>query len=158
MASRYIDSLRNAFSIEELRERLLFTALMLLIVRVGSFISVPGVDPSVIGAHNVGNNTLFGMFNMFVGGAYEHAAIFSLGIMPYISASIIIQLFGAVVPYFQKLQQEGEEGRKQINTITRYLTVALSFAQGIAIAISIQSADIGGNRSIVPETVQGAAF
>jgi preprotein translocase subunit SecY len=158
MASRYIDSLRNAFGIEELRERILFTALMLLIVRLGSFIAVPGVDVAALSSTSVNANTLFGMFNLFVGGAYENAAIFALGIMPYISASIIVQLFGAVVPYFQKLQQEGEEGRKRLNTITRYLTVGLSFAQGIAIAISIQQMDIGGNRSPVPDAVQGMTF
>src|SRR5687768_4076526 len=103
-------------------------------------------------------NTLFGMFNMFTGGAYENAAIFALGIMPYISASIIVQLFGAVIPYFQKLQQEGEEGRKQINNMTRYLTIALAFAQGVAIAFSLQSADAGGGTSMIPEQVQSMAF
>jgi len=95
---------------------------------------------------------------MFTGGAYENAAIFALGIMPYISASIIIQLFGAVVPYFQKLQQEGEEGRKQINNMTRYLTIALAFAQGVAIAFSLQTADAGGGTSMIPEQVQGMSF
>src|SRR5687767_6455034 len=108
--NRFLSSLRNAFAIEELRERIIFTALMLLIVRAGSFISVPGVDISTVGSSDMAANTLFGMFNMFTGGAYENAAIFALGIMPYISASIIVQLFGAVIPYFQKLQQEGEEG------------------------------------------------
>src|SRR3954471_24748435 len=115
--SKLTESLRNVFKIEELRERILFTALMLLVVRVGSFISVPGIDVSALKQAKIaGNGTPFGMFDMFVGGAYSNAAIFALGIMPYISASIIIQLLGAVVPYFQKLQQEGEEGRKQINT------------------------------------------
>jgi preprotein translocase subunit SecY len=157
--NKFIESLRNVFRIEELRQRLGFTALMLLIVRVGAFISVPGVDVSILRETKLaGNNTLFGLFDMFVGGAYSNAAIFALGIMPYISASIIIQLLTAVVPYFQKLQQEGEEGRKQINSLTRYFTVALSVAQGIAIAISLQTADAGGGHSIVPPAVHGIPF
>jgi preprotein translocase subunit SecY len=156
--NRFFNSLRNAFQIEELRERILFTALMLLIVRVGSFISVPGVDMSRIGQGAMGSDTLFGMFNMFVGGAYQNAAIFALGIMPYISASIIVQLFGAVVPFLQKLDQEGEEGRKQKNNITRYLTVLLAFAQGIAIAISLQQLDTGNGIPAVLPSVQGPAF
>jgi preprotein translocase subunit SecY len=132
---------------------------MLLVVRVGSFISVPGINVTAL--HNagaVGNNTLFGMFDMFVGGAYSNAAIFSLGIMPYISTSIIIQLLGAVVPYFQKLQQEGEEGRKQINNLTRYGTVLLSFAQGVAIAISLQARDLGNGTSAVAPGAHGLPF
>ncbi len=157
--SRLTDTLRNVFKIEELRQRIAFTALMLLVVRVGSFISVPGIDVSALkNAQLAGSNTLFGLFDMFVGGAYSNAAIFALGIMPYISASIIIQLLGAVVPYFQKLQREGEEGRKQINTLTRYFTVLLAFAQGIAIAISLQTADAGAGRSVVAAAVQGAPF
>ena len=156
--NRFFTSLRNAFAIEELRERILFTALMLLIVRVGSFISVPGVDMSQIGQSSMNANTLFGMFNMFVGGAYQNAAIFALGVMPYISASIIVQLFGAVVPYLQKLDQEGEEGRKQKNNITRYLTVLLAFAQGIAIAISLQETPIGNGVPAVLPAVAGPTF
>jgi len=132
--------------------------LMLLIVRVGSFIAVPGMNLSQVGAGNMNANTLFGMFNMFVGGAYENGAIFALGIMPYISASIIVQLFGAVVPYLQKLDQEGEEGRKQKNNLTRYLTVLLAFAQGIAIAISLQETPVGNNTAAVLEAVQGPTF
>lgn len=157
--SKFTESLRNVWKIEELRQRLIFTGLMLLVVRVGSFISVPGVDVSLLKSTEVaGGNTLFGMFDMFVGGAYSNAAIFALGIMPYISASIIVQLAGAVVPYFQKLQQEGEQGRRQLNAYTRYITVALSFAQGMAIAISLQTADAGGGKSIVPDSVHGAPF
>lgn len=157
--SKFTDSLRNVWKIEELRQRLIFTGLMLLVVRVGSFIAVPGVDVSMLeSAKLAGSGTLFGMFDMFVGGAYSNAAIFSLGIMPYISASIIVQLGGAVVPYFQKLQQEGEQGRRQLNAFTRYITVFLSFAQGMAIAISLQTADAGGGQSIVPESVHGAPF
>lgn len=157
--SKFTESLRNVWKIEELRQRLVFTGLMLLVVRVGSFISVPGVDVTMLkDVQLAGGNTLFGMFDMFVGGAYSNAAIFALGIMPYISASIIVQLAGAVVPYFQKLQQEGEQGRRQLNAYTRYITVGLSFAQGMAIAISLQTADAGGGKSIVPGAVHGAPF
>jgi len=157
--SRLTESLRNVFKIEELRQRIVFTALMLLVVRVGSFISVPGIDMAALqNTEAAGSGTLFGLFDMFVGGAYSRAAIFALGIMPYISASIIIQLMGAVVPYFQKLQREGEEGRKQINTLTRYFTVALAFAQGIAISIDIQSRMAPGGHSVVPDTIHGLPF
>ncbi len=159
--SKFTDSVRNAWRIEELRERLLFTGGMLLIVRLGAFISVPGVDvQAVAAAGSASSNTLFGMFDMFVGGAYSKAAIFALGIMPYISASIIFQLLGAVVPYFQKLQNEGEEGTRKITTWTRYLTVILSFAQGIFIAISLESPGnpaTGGHSIIVPG-VAGPVF
>ncbi|MBS1913798.1 MAG: preprotein translocase subunit SecY [Bacteroidetes bacterium] len=156
--SRLTEGLRNVFKIEELRQRLLFTGLMLLVVRVGSFISVPGINVKAV-LHNTtsGSNTLFGFFDMFVGGAYTKGAIFALGIMPYISASIIVQLLTAVMPYFQKLQQEGEQGRKQLNSITRYLTVGLSFAQGLAIALSLQSQS-AGNVPVVNEALQGVPF
>lgn len=157
--SRFSEGLRNVFKIEELRQRILFTALMLLVVRVGSFISVPGIDVKALKLGQMtDSNTIFGLFDMFVGGAYSNAAIFSLGIMPYISASIIVQLLGAVVPYFQKLQQEGEQGRKQLTTMTRYFTVFLAFAQGIAIAISLQTDMAGGNRAMVNPEVHGMAF
>jgi len=157
--SKLTDTLRNVWKIEELRKRILFTAVMLLIVRVGSFVTVPGINLDALksaAASRTGG--LFGLLDMFTGGAYANAAIFALGIMPYISASIILQLLGAVVPYFQKLQQEGEEGRKQINTYTRYFTVLLAFAQGIAIAISLQSTDAGGGTAVVAPVIGGMAF
>lgn len=157
--NKFFESLRNAFKIKELRERILFTGLLLLVVRAGSFIPIPGVDVDLIASANIGGGGLLGMFNTFVGGAYSNAAIFSLGIMPYISASIIIQLLGAVVPSVHKLQREGEEGRRTINNWTRYLTVLLAFAQGIAIAVTIQSATVsGGNQPIVPPSVAGVPF
>lgn len=156
--SKLTESLRNVFKIEELRERILFTALMLLVVRVGSFISVPGVDLAAVRARGAAGGGLFGFVDMFTGGAFSNAAIFALGIMPYISSSIIIQLLGAVVPYFQKLQQEGEEGRKQINALTRYFTVVLAFAQGIAIAFSLQGTDAGTGLAIVPASIPTIPF
>jgi preprotein translocase subunit SecY len=157
--SKFSESLRNVWKIEELRERIKFTALMLLVVRIGAFISVPGINVKALeAAHIAGNNSPLGMLDLFVGGAYSNAAIFSLGIMPYISASIIIQLLSAVVPYFQKLQQEGEQGRRTINSLTRYITVFLSLAQGTAIAISLQTTDAGGGASIVLNSVHGLPF
>lgn len=157
--NKFFESLRNAFKIKELRERIVFTGLLLLVVRAGSFIPIPGVDVDLVGQANIGGGGILGMFNTFVGGAYSNAAIFSLGIMPYISASIIIQLLGAVIPSVHKLQREGEEGRRTINGWTRYLTVVLAFAQGIAIAVSIQQATVaGGNQPIVPPSVGGVPF
>ncbi|MCE2503148.1 MAG: preprotein translocase subunit SecY [Chlorobi bacterium] len=147
--NKFFESLRNAWNITELRERIIFTALMLLVVRAGSFIPLPGVDFTNLGS--IGSGGIGGLFNTFVGGAYSRAAIFSLGIMPYISASIIIQLLGAVVPSVTKMQREGEEGRRTINSWTRYLTVALSFGQGMAIALTIQGGGVGGAPPVPPE-------
>ena len=101
-----IDKLKNIFIIPELRQRILFTIAVLVVVRIGSHIPIPGVDGEALaGAFSNMKNTLFGLFNTFVGGAFEKASLFSLGIMPYISSSIIIQLMGSVVPYFQRLQK-----------------------------------------------------
>ncbi len=155
--NKFFESVRNAFKIVELRERIIFTALMLLVVRVGAFVPIPGVDVTLVDQANIGAGGITGMFNTFVGGAFSNAAIFSLGIMPYISASIIFQLLGAVVPSVHKMQQEGEEGRRTINNWTRYTTVGLAFAQGIAIAFTIQSAAVGDS-SIVPANVHGFPF
>jgi preprotein translocase subunit SecY len=133
--SKLTETFTNIFKIQELRERLLFTMLLLIIVRIGSHITVPGVD-AVLLADTIkksSENTLFGLYDLFVGGAFSHAAIFALGIMPYISASIVIQLLGAVVPYFAKLQKEGEEGRKKITQYTRYGTVAISLMQATGV-------------------------
>ena len=113
--SKLNDSIRNIFKIEELRTRILFTLALLIIVRIGSHVTLPGVDAAVLASamRNQESNTLFGLYDLFVGGAFSNAAVFALGIMPYISASIVIQLLGAVVPFFQKLQAEGENGRKK---------------------------------------------
>jgi preprotein translocase subunit SecY len=134
--SRLTESFRNIFKIEELRERIIFTVTLLVVVRLGSYISLPGVDVAHVSknAASGGGNSLFGLYDMFVGGAFKNAAIFGLGIMPYISASIIIQLLGAVVPYFQKLQKEGEEGRKRITQLTRLGTVIVAALQAWGIS------------------------
>ena len=108
--------------------------------RIGGHITTPGVDPSVLTAFFQGKQgTILGLYDLFAGGNLEKATIFALGIMPYISASIILQLFQAVIPYFEKLAKEGEEGRKKITQYTRYGTVVLSLVQGIGIAIFLES-------------------
>jgi preprotein translocase subunit SecY len=136
--SRLTDSFRNIFKIEELKDRVLFTIFCLMAVRLGSHITLPGVDFNQLDKGS-GAGGLFGLYDMFVGGAFKNAAIFGLGIMPYISASIIIQLLGAVVPYFQKLQKEGEDGRKKITQLTRMGTVLVSIGQASGMAIYLQN-------------------
>lgn len=134
------ESIRNINKIPELRQRILYTLLLLFVYRLGSHITLPGVDASALaGASPMHSNDLFGLFDLFVGGAFARASIFSLGIMPYISASIIIQLLGAVTPYVQKLQKEGEEGRQRINQMTRYGTVMISALQAWGISVSLAS-------------------
>jgi len=145
-----IDTIKNIFKIPELRKRILFTLGILIVYRIGGHIPTPGVDGTVMAEFFKGaKGSLFGLFDMFVGGAFGKATIFSLGIMPYISASIIMQLLGAVVPYFQKLQKEGEEGRRKITQYTRYGTVLISAIQAMATAVFLESLNIGG-RYVVP--------
>lgn len=123
---KLIETIRNINKIEELRNRILYTLGILLIYRLGSYVVIPGVDPGMLS--NLQNQTsdgLLGLLNMFSGGAFSNASIFALGIMPYISASIVIQLLGMAIPFFQRLQREGESGRRKINQITRYLTVVI---------------------------------
>ncbi len=131
---RLITTLKNIWKIKELRQRILFTLGMLMVFRFGSYVVLPGVIPSVLESASQNRNSpndLLGLINVFTGGAFNNAAVFALGIMPYITASIIIQLLGFAVPYFQRLQQkEGESGRKKINQITRLLTVAITMVQG----------------------------
>ncbi|MDD3637314.1 MAG: preprotein translocase subunit SecY [Bacteroidales bacterium] len=123
---RLIETLRNINKIDELRKRILYTLGIILIYRLGSYVVIPGVDPSMLAnLQNQASGGLLGLLNMFSGGAFSNASIFALGIMPYISASIVIQLLGMAIPYFQRLQREGESGRRKINQITRYLTVAI---------------------------------
>ncbi len=127
---RLIETIRNIFKIEELRKRILYTLLIILIYRFGSFVVIPGIDPTQLSAlQNSSDSGLLGLLNMFSGGAFGNASVFALGIMPYITASIIIQLLGMAVPYFQRLQKEGESGRKKLNQIMRYLTVLIVVIQ-----------------------------
>ena len=138
----FITTLQHIWKIKELRNRILFTLMMIAVYRLGSRIVLPGVVPSVLANfnNNRNSNDLLGLINVFTGGAFNNAAIFALGIMPYITASIVIQLLGFAVPYFQRLQQkEGESGRKKINQLTRLLTVAITLVQGGAYLTYIKS-------------------
>ncbi len=130
---KFIETLKNIFKIEELRKRIVYTILLLIVYRLGSFVVVPGIDPTQLA--NLEAQTqdgLMGLLNMFSGGAFGNASIFALGVMPYISASIVIQLLGMMIPYFQKLQREGESGRRKLNQYTRYLTIIILALQGPA--------------------------
>lgn len=129
----FFNSLRNIWSIKELRDRILFTLALLMVYRVGTFIVLPGVVPAAMDTYsqNRKSNDLLGMINLFSGGAFDNAAVLALGVMPYITASIIVQLLGFAIPYFQRLQtKEGESGRKRLNQITRLLTIAITLVQG----------------------------
>ncbi len=132
-----IENFRNIFKIEDLRNRILYVVGVLLVYRIGSYVTMPGVDASMLTAQTGDASSLLGLFDMFVGGAFSRAGVFALGIMPYITAAIIIQLMGAAVPYFQKLQREGEEGRRKINRLTRYGTVGITAVQAIGFGINL---------------------
>lgn len=125
---KFIDTIKNIFSIEELRTRILNTLGFLIIFRIGSFVVLPGVDPSKL----TGASGIFGLLDTLLGGAFSNASVFALGIMPYISASIVLQLMTVAVPYFQKLQKEGDSGRKKISQLTRVLTIVICMAQGFS--------------------------
>jgi len=136
---KFIETLKNIYKIEDLRNRIIYTLGILLIYRLGSFIVIPGVDPSQLTALKQQTESgIMGLLNMFSGGAFANASIFALGIMPYISASIVIQLLGMAIPYFQRLQREGESGRRKINQITRYLTVFILILQAPAYLKNLQ--------------------
>jgi preprotein translocase subunit SecY len=129
----------NMFRIPDLKKKILFTALFLVLYRMGSFVPIPGVDATALQAFfegaREGGNTLFGLLDLFVGGNFERASVFALGIMPYITASIVIQLLGSIIPYFEKLRKEGAEGQKKLNQITRYGTVGLGAFNAITITM-----------------------
>ena len=133
---KLVESLKNIFKIEELRSRILFTLGLLLIYRLGSFVTLPGVDHAVLEQWTQNfasdSSSLMGLLNIFSGGAFSQASIFALGVMPYITASIIIQLLGIMVPYFRKMQREGESGRRTMNQWTRFLTIAVLLLQAPA--------------------------
>jgi preprotein translocase subunit SecY len=127
---RLIQTIKNIFKIEDLRARLLYTFGIILLYRLGKYVTLPGIDPAQLaGLKHQTSSGLMGLLDMFSGGAFSQASIFALGIMPYISASIVVQLLGIVFPYFQKLQKEGESGRRKMNQYTRYLTVAILVLQ-----------------------------
>ena len=123
---KFIETFKNIFKIEELRKRIVYTLLLVLVYRLGCFVVLPGIDATMLASlQSKTQEGLVGLLNMFSGGAFGNASIFALGVMPYISASIVIQLLGMFVPYFKKLQMEGESGRRKMNQITRYLTVLI---------------------------------
>ncbi|MEL6135242.1 MAG: preprotein translocase subunit SecY, partial [Bacteroidota bacterium] len=127
-----IETLKNIFRIPELRERILYTLLLLAVFRLGTFVVLPGIDSEILQREFSSAGGLLEFFNTFLGGAFARGAILALGIMPYISASIVVQLLGAIVPSIQKLRMEGESGQKKINQITRYLTVIVTFGQAVS--------------------------
>lgn len=150
---RLIQTIRNIYKIEDLRIRIINTLGFILIYRLGSYIVLPGIDPALLDKLSTqSKDGLLGLLNMFSGGAFSHASIFALGIMPYISASIVVQLLGMAIPYFQKLQKEGESGRKKLNQITRYLTVIITAGQAPAYLTNLMSQINSASVEINPVT------
>ncbi|MDE6093293.1 MAG: preprotein translocase subunit SecY, partial [Muribaculaceae bacterium] len=136
----FVKTIKNIWTIEELRKRLLATLLLVLVYRLGCYIVLPGISPSDLDALSkfTSSSGLMQLLDMFSGGAFSQASIFALGIMPYITASIVIQLLGMVLPSFQKMQREGESGRQKLNQYTRYLTVLILVLQGPAYLVNLQ--------------------
>ena len=142
---KFIQNLKNIWSIDELRDKIILTLLLLLVFRVGSYIVLPGIDPKgLAGLSQSASKGMLGIFDSFAGGAFSNASIFALGIMPYISASIFMQLVSILVPQFQKIQKEGESGRKKINQWTRYLTAIVTIFQGGAYVAYLKNPQIAG--------------
>ena len=157
---KLISTLKNIFSIEDLRTRIINLVLLLVVYRIGTFIVIPGVDPLVLADvyANKESGGLLGLINTFSGGAFDRVSIFALGIMPYISASIVIQLLTVAVPSFQKMQKEGEDGRRKINLITRYLTIAITAVQAVAYLINLKSQSGGKPLAIMALTGDGMSW
>lgn len=156
--ANFTQTIQNIFKIEDLRYKILYTLGILVVVRIGAFITLPGIDIAALESSNAtqSSNTLFGLFDMFVGGAFSNAAIFALGIMPYITSSIIFQLLGVVVPQIQKMQKEGEEGRRKINQWTRMATVPICMLQSWGFAIKLNAQHTSNGMPVVPDS--GALF
>ncbi len=155
-----LQTILNAFSVQEIRKKLLFTAAILALYRLGAYIPSPGVDAEAIkdGIDNVGGGDILGFLNLFSGGSLERLSLFALGIMPYITASIILQLLTVVVPSLERLQKEGEVGQQKITQYTRYLTVALAFAQSIGYVFLFTSSSFGGTDVIAGERTSAKVF
>ena len=155
-----IDAFVNAFKIEDLRKKLLFTLAILIVYRVGAHITIPGVNSAILAEFFRNSNNLFGLYDSFTGGAFAKATVFALGIMPYISASIILQLMGSVIPAIQALQKEGQEGRARLNQYTRYFTVVLCLLQGWGISVWLSSLKVttatGAISPLVDDFASGA--
>ena len=147
-----ISKIVNIFKVPELRNKIAFTAALLFVFRLGGIVLVPGVDREVvkqfIAFSETGAGSIFGLYNLFAGGFFSQFSIFALGIMPYISASIIIQLLGSVVPYFQRLQKEGPEGRKKITQLTRYGTVLIASVQAVGVCVLLTSLDVSDGTGV----------
>lgn len=140
---KFIDNIKNVWRITELKDRILLTLGLLLVYRFGAQVVLPGIDPTLLGGlSSTTDSGLLGLLNAFTGGAFANASIFALGIMPYISASIVVQLMGLAIPYLQKLQKEGESGRRKINQITRWLTIAICLVQAPGYLVSLPSLGI----------------
>jgi preprotein translocase subunit SecY len=156
----------NLFKVPELRKKILFTLGILVVLRLGAHVTIPGINRLNVETLFGAENTMFGLLDIFTGGALQRATVFALGIMPYISASIIFQLLTAVFPYFEKLQKEGEEGRKRITQYTRYATVGLAAVQAYGYAAYLQSQvpqaiEMGGLRFVLTTVITlttGAVF
>lgn len=139
---KIFDTIKNIWKIEDLRYKLQITFWLLLVYRIGSYVTLPGVDPNLLeGTEKQAEGGLFGIINMFAGGAFGRASIFALGIMPYISASIVMQLLTLALPTFQRMQKEGEDGRRKINQITRYLTIVITVVQSVGFLVNLQNTD-----------------
>src|SRR6058998_1266693 len=152
-----LEKLRNIFQIPELRRRLGFTLGLFVVYWLGEHVPTPGVNARALQeAFERQRGTLFGLYDLFVGGAFSRATIFALGIMPYISSSIILQLLGAVVPYFEKLRKEGEEGQKKLTQLTRYGTVLISVIQSFAYSVFL--VNLGASRGLVVVPHPGFLF
>jgi preprotein translocase subunit SecY len=137
---RLIQTIKNIFKIEDLKARLGFTLMIILVYRFGKYVTLPGIDPSQL--ENLSRQTssgIMGLLDMFSGGAFSQASVFALGIMPYISASIVVQLMGIIFPYFQKLQREGESGRRKLNQYTRYITILILALQAPSYLVNLTS-------------------
>ena len=155
---KLVETLKNIYKIEELRKRILFTLGLLLIYRLGSFVTLPGINHAALAEWTnsfANDGSLMGLLNIFSGGAFSQASIFALGVMPYITASIIIQLLGIMVPYFRKMQREGESGRRKMNQWTRFLTIGVLLLQAPAyLETQIpEAAIVAGNGFIVTSTI-----
>ena len=136
---KFIETIKNIWSVEDLRTRILWTLALAAVYRFGSFVVLPGINPNALAQLREQTNTgLMSLLNMFSGGAFSNASIFALGIMPYISASIVIQLFAFVVPHFQKMQREGESGRRKMNQYTRWLTIIILLFQAPSYLINLR--------------------
>jgi preprotein translocase subunit SecY len=147
---KIIETIKNIWRIEDLRVRILMTLLFVAFYRLGSFVVLPGIDPEALQQlQNQTNEGLMALLNMFSGGAFSNASIFALGIMPYISASIVVQLLAVAVPYFQKMQREGESGRRKINQITRVLTIAILLFQAPTYLINLKAQTAGSGAFLV---------